>query len=88
MTLPDRRPSVAATLKDDRMDSSNLITSLIWSSVGIGCFVYGKKQKSFVPWLGGVALILITYFVDDAVVMSLIGAVILVAMYFGRHLGD
>ena len=68
--------------------STNLFMSLLWSSIGIGCFVYGKKQKSFVPGIGGILLVGVTYFVDDAMVMSLICVAILVLMYFLRDLGD
>ena len=32
-----------------------LVASLIWGSVGVGFFIYGKKQQSLVPLFGGLS---------------------------------
>jgi hypothetical protein len=34
-----------------------LFASLIWGSVGGGYFIYGKKQRSSVPMIGGILMI-------------------------------
>ncbi len=59
-----------------------LFASLIWGSVGMGYFIYGKKQTSWVPMAGGVLMVAASYFASSAWVMSfvclgLIGAVFL-----------
>ncbi|MBL9141019.1 MAG: hypothetical protein JNK53_04055 [Phycisphaerae bacterium] len=45
------------------MDASTLISGLIFGAIGMGFFVYGKKQKAAVPLLSGLALIAVPYFV-------------------------
>ena len=49
-----------------------LFASLIWGSVGVGYFIYGKKQGSWVPMTGGILMIVVSYFVGSALLMSLI----------------
>ena len=61
-------------------NSNSLFASLIWGSVGLGFFIYGKKQKSGVPLFGGLAMIGISYFVSSALYMSLVSAAILAGM--------
>ena len=66
-------------------DTSTLVASLIWGSVGTGFFVYGKKQQEWVPCLGGVAMVGTSYFAaDSALWMSLISVGIIVAMFLLR----
>jgi hypothetical protein len=49
-----------------------LFASLIWGSVGVGYFVYGKRQQAMMPMIGGVLMIGVSYFVFSALLMSLI----------------
>jgi len=49
-----------------------LFASLIWGSVGVGYFIYGKKQGSWIPMVGGVLMIAASYFVGSALLMSLV----------------
>ena len=58
-----------------------LFASLIWGSVGVGYFIYGKRQNSWVPMVGGVLMIAASYFTGSALVMSLICIGLMVAMY-------
>ena len=62
-------------------NTSFLFVSLIWGSIGIGYFVYGKKQQSWVPMVGGVLMIAVSYFVGSALLMSLICGGIIAAVY-------
>ena len=57
-----------------RMESSSsLILELIFSSIGLGYFIYGKKQKSIVPLLSGIGLMLFPYMVSNVVLILLLG---------------
>jgi hypothetical protein len=60
---------------------SFLFASLIWGSVGAGYFIYGKKQQSFIPMIGGILMIVVSYFVGSALLMSLICILLIVAVY-------
>jgi hypothetical protein len=49
-----------------------LFASLLWGSVGVGYFIYGKKQSSWVPMVGGLLMIVVSFFAGSALLMSLI----------------
>ncbi|TAL02023.1 MAG: amino acid transport protein [Verrucomicrobia bacterium] len=57
---------------DDLLNTQFLFASLFWGSVGVGYWIYGKKQSELWPMLGGAAMIAVSYFVRSAVFMSLI----------------
>ncbi|HJO11738.1 MAG: hypothetical protein CMQ17_03735 [Gammaproteobacteria bacterium] len=54
-------------------DPSYLLTSLIFSSIGLGYFIYGKKQKHKIAYYSGIGLIVYPYFVTGIPVMILTG---------------
>jgi len=59
-----------------------LFASLIWGSVGMGYFIYGKKQSSWAPMVGGVLMMAASYFVGSALLMSLVCVGLIVGIYF------
>jgi hypothetical protein len=63
-------------------DPSFLFASLIWGSIGVGYFVYGKKQQSIVALIGGVLMVTASYFVGSALLMSVICLGLMAAVYF------
>ncbi len=62
-------------------NSSFLFASLIWGSIGVGYFIYGKRQQSWVAMLGGLAMIAASYFAGSALVMSLVCVGIAAGVY-------
>ena len=58
--------------------------SLIWGSVGLGYFIYGKKQRAVVPLVCGLALMIFPYFVSNTVFLVLLGTVLVATPYFIR----
>jgi len=67
------------------VDSNYLLLSLVFSSIGLGYFVYGKKQKKMVPLFCGIALMGYTYVVSDLMLIMLLGVVLLALPYFVRY---
>jgi hypothetical protein len=63
------------------MGASYLFASLIWGSVGLGYFIYGKKQRSWVPMLGGALVMAASYFVGSALLLSLISIGLIVGIH-------
>jgi hypothetical protein len=59
-----------------------LFASLIWGSVGMGYFIFGKKQASWVAMIGGVLMMAASYFVGSALLMSLLCLGIMAGVYF------
>ena len=66
------------------MDTSSILWGLLFGSVGFGFFLYGRKQKSAVPLLCGLALMVFPYFVSDTVLLVAIGVVLIATPYFLR----
>jgi hypothetical protein len=62
-------------------NASFLFASLVWGSVGVGYFIFGKKQRSWVPMVGGLLIIIAAYFIGSALLMSLVSVGIMVAVY-------
>ena len=66
----------------DLIGSQNtLIASLIWGSVGVGFFIYGKKQQSMIPLFGGIVLIGLSYFIASALYMTLASVAAIIAIF-------
>lgn len=58
-----------------------LFASLIWGSVGVGYFIYGKKQRSWPPMAGGVVMVALSYLVGSALLMSLLCLALIAGVY-------
>jgi len=64
------------------MNTSSLLWSLVFGSVGLGYFIYGKKQRAVIPLVCGLALMIFPYFVSSTFAMVSIGGVLAVIPYF------
>lgn len=66
------------------MDTGLLLWGVLFSGIGIGFFLYGKKQKKPVPLFCGIGLMVLPYFLSS-VTGLIIGSVVLIAIpYFIR----
>ena len=83
MRFPSSTPATAFSMFNPNM----LFASLIWGSVGVAYFIYGKKQGSLVPMVGGVVIVGVSYFASSALAMSLICVLIIAAIYLLLKLG-
>jgi len=63
---------------------AELLWGLLFGSVGLGFFLYGKKQERLVPLVCGLALMVYPYFMPNAVVLVLMGVVLIAIPYFFR----
>ena len=66
------------------MDTSFLLWGLLFGSIGLGFFVYGRRQKTVVPLVCGVALMIFPYFVSNTVLLVILGLALIVIPYFVR----
>ena len=67
---------------------NTLWASLFWGSIGLGFFIYGKKQKSLGPLVGGILMMAGSYFIDSALTMSLVSVALIVGIYWFARRGD
>lgn len=66
------------------MNEGWIFWGLIFGSIGMGFFVYGKKQGAIVPVVCGLALMIFPYFVSSVLLMLLVGAALMAVPYFIR----
>lgn len=71
-------------LGDAVVNEAWLWWSLLFGSVGLGYFIYGKRQKAPVPLACGLALMVFPYFVASTWGLLLVGVVLLATPYFWR----
>lgn len=51
------------------MDSATLLIGVLAGAVGVGYFIYGKKQAKTVPFLCGLGLCVIPYFINNVTIL-------------------
>lgn len=66
------------------MNTSLLLWSLLFSSIGLGYFIYGKRQKAVAPLFCGLGLMIYPYFVSSSILLVAIGVVLMALPYFVR----
>jgi len=66
------------------MNSTQLLLGVIFSSIGLGYFLYGKKQKMTVPLVAGLVLMVFPYFIESHFLLGGIGILLSVIPYFLR----
>ena len=66
------------------MNTVPLLLGVVFSSIGLGYFIYGKKQQRTMPIICGIALMTYPYFIENTVVLILIGIILCIAPKFIR----
>jgi len=66
------------------VSTSVLLWGMVFGSIGLGFFMYGKKQKAIVPLLVGIALFIFPYFIPDITMLIIVGTILVVLPYFVR----
>ena len=54
------------------MDTTSLMLSMLYGTVGLGFLMYGKKAARLVPMLSGAALMICPYFIANNGIMTLV----------------
>ena len=66
------------------MNASIWWWGLLFGSIGMGFFIYGRKQRVIVPLVCGVALMAFPYFVTETVWLIVVGIALMAIPYFVR----
>ena len=75
---------IAPTLRETRLDESLVLWGMLFGSIGIGYFIYGKREKVIVPMVCGLVLMVFPYFVEGTITLVAIGVALAVTPYFVR----
>ena len=66
------------------MSTASIFWGFLFGSIGIGFFIYGRKQQKMVPLACGLLLMVFPYFVTNTILLVVIGALLMAAPYFLR----
>ncbi|AZG73384.1 hypothetical protein [Shewanella livingstonensis] len=61
-----------------------IMWSVLFGAIGMGYFVYGKRQRAIVPLCVGMALIVFPYFVASVTTLLIMGIILVAIPYFIR----
>jgi len=61
------------------MDSTALLLGLLFSSIGFGYFLYGRKQSMIATKYTGITLMVMPYFLQDSTPILIAGILLLLA---------
>jgi predicted membrane protein len=61
-----------------------LLWGVLFGSVGVGFFIYGRRQRAPVHLVTGIALFLLPYFISNVYLLVAVGAALAVLPYFVR----
>ena len=59
------------------MNTTVLLLGVVFSSIGLGYFIFGKKQKNMVVLVSGIILMLYPYFIENILLMLIIGVALI-----------
>lgn len=64
------------------MDTTSLLLGLVFGSIGVGYFIYGRRQSNAVIRYTGIALMIYPYFVPNNLALLIIGVLLLLVPRF------
>lgn len=67
------------------MNASLLLWGVLFGSLGLGYFIYGKKQGAVMPLLCGLGLMVFPYFISSTWLLVGVGVVLAALPYFVRR---
>ena len=65
--------------------TASILWGIVFSSIGFGFFLYGKKQNNFIVLLCGILLMVYPYFIMNTYLLVLIGIILMAVPYFWEN---
>ncbi|HKZ11576.1 MAG TPA: hypothetical protein VJL61_12865 [Rhodanobacteraceae bacterium] len=63
---------------------ATLLWGMLFGAIGVGFFIYGKRQARIMPLVCGIALIVVPWFVSGALLTFVIGLALVVIPFVLR----
>lgn len=64
---------------------ASLFWGILLGSIGVGYFIYGKRQQMMVALLAGVALMVLPWFIASTLWLLVAGVVVMAVPWFVRY---
>lgn len=66
------------------LDPTMLFLNILFSSIGFGYYLYGKRQQKLVALLSGVGLFIVPYGIESTIQLLIVGLTLAVLPFFMR----
>ena len=66
-------------------DLTTLILGIIFSTVGLGFFLYGKRLGKLIPLVCGLLLMVFPYFISNVIILLVVSVMLIAVPYFYRE---
>lgn len=66
------------------MDTGTIFAGIIFGSIGVVAFLYGKKQSEWKPMVIGIALMAYPYFISNPILQWVIGVLLTLMLFIFR----
>jgi hypothetical protein len=63
------------------MTTNGLLIGILTGAIGMGYFIYGKRQTKFVPLIAGMMLCVYPYFITSVLWLCVVGALLMAAPF-------
>jgi hypothetical protein len=67
------------------VDTAVLLWGILFSSIGMGFFIYGKKQKATIPFVCGILLMIYPFFISSTTLLVIVGMILTAIPYVIRR---
>jgi predicted membrane protein len=67
------------------VDTAVLLWGILFSSIGMGFFIYGKKQKATIPLVCGILLMIYPFFISSTTLLVIVGMILTATPYVIRR---
>jgi hypothetical protein len=65
-------------------NEASIVWSVVFGAIGVGFFMYGRRQRRVIPFVSGIGLMVVPYFVESATAMVAICVALMALPYFIR----
>ena len=66
------------------MSYSNIFSGVLFGSIGMAAFIYGKKQGKTSPMIIGVVMMVYPYFITNTLISYVVGVGLTVGLFLFR----
>jgi hypothetical protein len=66
------------------METSYLLWSVLFSAVGLGLFIFGRKQRQVIPLMCGIGLMALPYIIPTTTLLVIASIGLIAITYFVR----
>ena len=67
------------------LSTSVIVWSTIYGSIGVGFFIYGKRQGDFPALFAGIGLLVVSFLIDNVYLLALVSIALMAFPWLWRR---